>query len=112
MKEFPVEDVQTAWPILNHGHESIANLVQDMVNYSKPREPDWKLTDLNQIALTAISYAREYGREKSIQITEQLDPTIGPFYFDPHSVERCALNLLTNAVDAVAERTGVVSVQT
>lgn len=106
------EDAQMAWQIVKHGHESIANLVQDMVNYSKPREPDWKLTDVNQVALAALAFAKEYGREKNVQITELLDPTIGPFYFDAAAIERCVLNLLTNAIDAVAPVTGIVSVQT
>jgi signal transduction histidine kinase len=108
----PDEQAQTAWNVVKHGHESIASLVQDMVNYSKPREPEWKLTDVNQVALAAMAFAKEYAKDKNVQITELLDPTIGPFYFDPQPVERCVLNLLTNAVDAVAKDTGVVGVQT
>ena len=38
--------------------------------------------------------------------------TIGPFYFDAGAIERSVLNLLTNAIDAVPEGTGVVSVMT
>ena len=111
-KKSPDDDVKTAWGIVKHGHESIASLVQDMVNYSKPREPEWKLTDVNQIAVSAMAFAREYAKEKKVQITEMLDPTIGPFYLDPQPVERCVLNLLTNAIDAVESVSGVVSVQT
>lgn len=106
------EEVKMAWDIVKHGHESIASLVQDMVNYSKPREPEWKLTDVNQVALGALAFAKEYAKDKNVQMTEMLDPTIGPFYMEPQSVERCVLNLLTNAVDAVSGGTGVVSVQT
>jgi signal transduction histidine kinase len=105
-------EVRTAWEIVRHGHESIAALVQDMVNYSKAREPDWKLSDVNQVALSALAIAREYAKEKGVRFTELLDPTIGPFWFDPQSVERCVHNLLTNAVDAVAPGTGTVAVQT
>lgn len=105
-------EVRTAWDIVRHGHESIAALVQDMVNYSKAREPDWKLSDVNQVAISALSIVREYAKEKGVRFTEMLDPTIGAFWFDPQSVERCVHNLLTNAVDAVAPGKGVVSVQT
>lgn len=106
------EEVQMAWDIVKHGHESIASLVQDMVNYSKPREPEWKLTDINQVAMGALAFAKEYAKDKNVQMTELLDPTIGPFYMEPQSIERCVLNLLTNAVDAVSGGTGVVGVQT
>jgi signal transduction histidine kinase/pSer/pThr/pTyr-binding forkhead associated (FHA) protein len=106
------EDARCAWDIVKHGHESISNLVQDMVNYSKPREPDWKMTDVNQVAEAAIAFARGQAKEKNVQISVLLDPTIEPFYFDAQSIERCVLNLLTNAVDAVQRDTGVVGVQT
>src|SRR5207244_13591133 len=112
LKDTAVDDVRTAWGVVKHGHESIANLVQDMVNYSKPREPDWKLADVNQVVATALAYVKGYAGAKTIQFTEMLDPTIGPFYFDPHSIERCVMNLLTNAVDAVQSGEGIVSVST
>lgn len=112
LKEHQIDDVRTAWRIVRHGHESIANLVQDMVNYSKPREPDWQLSDINQTVANTLQYARESAKEKNVQITEMLDPTIEPFYFEPHAVERCVMNLLSNAVDAVAPGTGVIGVQT
>lgn len=106
------DDARTAWNIVKHGHESISTLVQDMVNYSKPREPDWKLADVNQVAETAVAFAQEQAKAKNVQITRLLDPTIEPFYFDTQSIERCVLNLLSNAVDAVPAEGGVVGVQT
>jgi two-component system, NtrC family, sensor kinase len=112
LRAVPDPEVRTAWEVVRHGHESIAALVQDMVNYSKAREPDWKLSDVNQVVLSALAIAREYAREKGVRFNEMLDPTIGPFWFDPQSVERCVHNLLTNAVDAVAPGRGTVSVQT
>jgi nitrogen-specific signal transduction histidine kinase len=112
LNESDKEDAKTAWKIVKHGHESISSLVQDMVNYSKPREPDWKLTDVNQVAQAAIDFAKEQAKEKNVQVSVLLDPTIEPFYFDAQAVERCVLNLLTNAVDAVAPDSGVVGVQT
>jgi signal transduction histidine kinase len=110
LHEAPDENLRQAWGIVKHGHESIANLVQDMVNYSKPREPDWQLADVNQAVQTAVAFAREQAAARDVQITELLDPTIEPFYFDPAAIERTVMNLLTNALDAVEPGTGVVSV--
>ena len=44
-------------------------------------------------------------------MTHLLDPTVPCFWFDGGAIERCVLNLLTNAVDAVKPSTGQVSVQ-
>jgi len=112
LKQHADPDTQQAWSIVRHGHESITGLVQDMVNYSKPREPEWRLSDINQVALTAVTLARESAREKRVQVTDLMDHTIAPFWFDGKAVERCIMNLLSNAIDAAAENTGVVSVAT
>lgn len=105
-------DVSAAWDIVKHGHESIAGLVQDMVNYSKSREPDWRLANVNEVALTARAFAKERARGKRVQVTELLDNTIEAFWFDPQQIERCVMNLLCNAIDAAPPGTGVVSVAT
>lgn len=106
------EDLRTAWQVVRHGHESIMNLVQDMVSYSKPRDPDWSLADINQVVRNAITFTREKANEKGLRVHELLDTTIAPFWFDAASIERCVLNLVSNAVDAVGRESGRVSVMT
>jgi len=105
-------DVAGAWDIVKHGHESIAGLVQDMVNYSKAREPDWRMASINEVALTAMAFAKERARAKRVQVTELLDKSLESFWFDPQQLERCVLNLLCNAIDAAPDGSGVVSVAT
>ncbi len=112
LRDHPDADLRAGWDVVRHGQDSIAHLVQDMVNYSKPREPEWARADLNQVVLSAVSFAREQAREKGIQITELVDPTIGLFHFDLKSIERCLMNVLSNAIDAAPADTGIVSVAT
>ncbi len=105
-------DLREAWDVVKHGQDSIAGLVQDMVNYSKPREPSWAQGDINQVVLAAVAFSRDHAKEKSVQITELVDPTIELFYFDSQSIERCLMNLISNGIDAAPDNVGVVSVAT
>jgi signal transduction histidine kinase len=105
-------DLDAAWEVVRHGQDSIGNLVQDMVNYSKTRQPQWQSSDVTLIVLSAVAFAREKGRQAGIQVTELIDQTIEPFYFDSSQIERCVLNLLSNAIDAAPDQTGVVGVST
>ena len=92
----------------NSGYGGIdyGNLVQDMVNYSKQRKPSYQLSDVNQVVLNAVAFARERARENGIQVTELVDPTIGAFQFDPQGIERCVMNLISNAIDAAPDAAG------
>ncbi|MCE9636088.1 MAG: FHA domain-containing protein [Planctomycetes bacterium] len=112
LKDSNDENLGTAWGVVRHGHESIVNLVQDMVSYSKPRDPDWRMSDINQCVSNAVAFARERATQKNAHVTELTDPTIPPFWFDGAAIERAVLNLMTNAIDAVAADTGQVSVLT
>ncbi len=103
-------DLDLAWEVVRHGQDSIGNLVVDMVNYSKQRDPEWQRADINLIVLSAVAMAREKGREGGVQVTELTDPTIGMFYFDSSQIERCVMNLLSNAIDAAPDKTGIVGV--
>lgn len=105
-------DLDSAWEIVRHGQDSIGNLVQDMVNYSKQREPSYQLADLNQVVLNAVGFARERARESGIQVTELVDATLDAFEFDPQGIERCVMNLISNAIDAAPKGHGIVGVST
>ena len=105
-------DIAMAWGVVRQGQESIGNLVQDMVNYSKPREPTWQQADVNHVVRNAVGFSQERARDKGVQLTEMIDPTIGHFVFDAQGIERCLMNLLSNAIDAAPQGAGVVSVAT
>ena len=105
-------ELDSAWEIVRHGQDSIGNLVQDMVNYSKQREPTYALANVNQVVLNAVGFARERAREHGIQVTELVDQTVGAFEFDSQGMERCVMNLLSNAIDAAPDGHGIVGVST
>ena len=112
LKSMPDEDIQYSWNVVKNGHESIASLVQDMVNYSKPRDPEWRYGSVNDVVEAAAAFAREAARAKEVELDLDLDGGLQPFWFDPTGLERCVMNLLSNAVDAAPEGTGRVKVAT
>jgi signal transduction histidine kinase len=104
--------VREAWQILRRGQESIGSLVQDMVNYTKSREPEWQKADLNEVARNAIGFASERARSRKVELESELAEGLEPFWFDARALERCILNLLTNAIDAVRIEEGRVQLVT
>ncbi len=112
VRERDDEELRGAWDIVRYGQDSIGNLVQDMVNFSKRREPDWRMCDINAVVHNAVSFQRQRAEERGIALGEFLDPTIPQFLCEPSAIERCVLNLVSNALDACTEKSGSVRITT
>lgn len=88
------------WDMLKGNVGRIKNMALDLLNYSKDREPEYRLCDPNKPAQEVfrlmLSRARAYG----ITLEKDFNEDLPKVWFDPDGIHRCLLNLLTNALDA------------
>lgn len=98
--------VRKGWDIVNRNQNKISSLVMDMLSFSKEREPDPVPSDL--VALVADIVETVQQRADEIGATlEWAPPTDMPqLLFDPEALSRAILNVVTNALDAVEDRSG------
>ena len=98
--------VRKGWDIVNRNQNKISSLVMDMLSFSKEREPDPVPSDL--VALVADIVETVQQRADEIGATlEWAPPTdMPPLLFDPEALSRAILNVVTNALDAVEDRSG------
>ncbi|MEX1040926.1 MAG: ATP-binding protein [Pirellulaceae bacterium] len=103
LKNGQLEIVQRGWAIVSRNQERIANLVMDMLSFSKEREPDRAPADLNDVAADVVSLMRARAEELgvSLRIVPDLDQPRA--LFDAEGFHRALLNVVTNAIDASAE---------
>ncbi len=93
-------DGREAWAAMKDAMHRITDLVQDMLAYSKPREPDWALADTNEVASAAVRALDRRATERGVLLEVKRHPKVGPFWFDPKTIERCLVNLASNGIDA------------
>ncbi|HTK75077.1 MAG TPA: ATP-binding protein [Gemmataceae bacterium] len=97
--------LQQGWKIVEKNQGKIYNLVLDMLSYSKEREPLLEPAHLDKVAAEVADLmqgrAKEVGATLSVECTNDLPPQA----FDPDSMHRALLNLVSNALDAVEGRT-------
>ncbi|MBU3951225.1 MAG: GHKL domain-containing protein, partial [Proteobacteria bacterium] len=84
----------------------IESIIQRVMDFSKPGQPQFVMTDLNHYIdevtkLTAVTL-----RKKGIRLVKQLDPSIPECFAEPHLIEQVILNLVTNAAEAMNDFTG------
>jgi signal transduction histidine kinase len=103
--------VERAWPVLRRSTRRISHVVQDMLSYSRSREPLRQDCDLREILEDVRSSFHELFAQRQVCIEVVIDGLHEPVHVDGNGVYRCLLNLLTNAADAVSDNGGRVEIR-
>ena len=94
------DSLQSGWEIVERNMGRMSDLVLDLLEYSKDSEPEYEGCVPNEIAEKVCKGLSEKAGEHDIEITMDLDPSLGEVALDPKGIERCLQNLVSNAIDA------------
>ncbi len=94
------EKIGKGWDMVKRNIDRTANLVMDLLSYSKEREPEIQTCSPNEIAAEVCELLRVRAAEEKTELTLDLDPAIGAVRMDPHTIHTTLLNLVSNAIDA------------
>jgi len=97
------EMMQKGWRIVEKNQGKIYDLVLDMLNYSKEREPLIEPTSINQIVEDVVELTKGRAKELNVVIQLRLDKKLPLVPADPEGLHRAVLNVVGNALDAVSE---------
>jgi signal transduction histidine kinase len=78
----------------------ISDLVLDLLEYSRDREPEYENCLPNEIVNEVCQLMEPRAKEHDVEIVKELDPSLGEMSLDPKGIHRCLLNLVSNGVDA------------
>lgn len=91
------------WKIVEKNQGKIEELVMDMLNYSKEREPAITEVDLNNLAREVIETVTGPAGEKNVTLKLDLDTNLPHCPADHDGLHDSLLNLVVNALDAVED---------
>lgn len=103
------EDLQ----IIHRQTVRMSQIIQHLRAFSrKPRE-EFEPVNLNEVAQNALILLREQLRQRGIALIENYDPNLPPVLGEANSLEQIVINLLTNARDALEDRSdGQITIET
>jgi signal transduction histidine kinase len=104
--------IRKGWSVLKRNNSRLKDLVLDMLDYSKPREPVWEPVSVNRVLWDLVELIKEKAAAKKVDLMFEPDETLGEVMIDSKAIYRAILNLLTNAVDACPPQEGKVSLKT
>lgn len=104
LKQENSEVIRRGWKMVERNQERIANLVLDMLTFSKDRKPRFKRQDLNPLIEEVLEEFQTRSSDRFIEYKLNLCDNPAICDFDSESLHRALLNLLINATEAVTER--------
>ncbi len=103
LKEHDESIVGKGWNIVEKNQNKISALVMDMLTFSKEREPDLATANVNAIVNDVIELMQGRAQEEQVELCCLPAAEMPDMVFDPEGIHRAVLNVITNAIDAVAE---------
>ncbi|MBC8439940.1 MAG: response regulator [Deltaproteobacteria bacterium] len=94
------EKLKTGWKTIKRNIKRIGDLTQDLLTYSKQREPEFENCVPNDIVNEIIELLKDFVASKGISISKELDTGIGEVLADPKTIHNSLLNIINNAIDA------------
>jgi PAS domain S-box-containing protein len=79
----------------------IESVIRRVMDFSKPSEPKFVLTDINKPIKEAVKLSEVTLRKKEIKIKKALASNLPLRKADPNLIEQAILNLINNAIDAM-----------
>ena len=112
LKKSDLKLAREGWPILTRNLDRIYGLTLNMLAYSKKRELEIELTPLSRLIEDAAQLLETQCDRKRVGLLLDLADDTPPIPMDPHAIHQALVNLLTNALEAVSPKSGVITVRT
>lgn len=94
------EKLSAGWNMVQRNIGRTAELVQDLLTYSKERQPEMAPCRPNEIAEEVVELMQAVAEENKVSLEMDLSSDLGEVLLDQRSLHRSLLNLVSNAIDA------------
>jgi len=82
--------------------ERIKRIVQDLLDFSKTKEKDFVVADINRTVKSSLKLVQNMLDVSGIQTRLELQNDLPPVYIDENKIREVFVNLLSNAIHATA----------
>jgi signal transduction histidine kinase/pSer/pThr/pTyr-binding forkhead associated (FHA) protein len=98
------------WRIVDRNLDKIYNLTLNLLAYSRPREPKLEMVNPKALIDDCLELIATVANEKGAMVVADVDKNHPAIPLDPSGMHQVLMNLLSNSLDAVAPRKGLIQV--
>ena len=110
LKNNNLVQVGKGWRIADRNLEKIYNLTMNLLAYSKPREPRLEMVNPKHVIDECLELVAPMANEKGVMAFADVERDHPAVPLDPDGLHQILVNLLSNALDAVEQNTGLIRV--
>lgn len=111
LKKDDVTIAKGGWSILKRNIDRIVALTLNMLTYSRQRSIEPEVTRLGALLNDCAQLLAGVVDARQVALIVDVDPELPPMLMDPTLMHQALMNLLTNALEAVEAKKGVVTVR-
>jgi len=111
LRKKELELVGSGWDILTRNLDRVYELTMNMLAFSKQRQPEYEMTRLPHLLGEITDLFRPQCDRKEVKLLTKFDEDMPPVPLDPGGVHQAIMNLLNNALDAVEQGKGVITIE-
>jgi signal transduction histidine kinase len=111
IKNTDIGQIQMGWSILQRNLDKVQALTMNMLAYSKPRSPNYELTNIPYVLNECLELLSAPARDKKVTLLTEINKDQPPVPADADGLHQAVLNLLVNAIDAVESGRGVITLK-
>jgi two-component system sensor kinase FixL len=101
----PIEEIRRMLADIRRDDLRANDVVRHLHSLLKRRELHTTMIDLNEVTTTALNLIQPVARKRLVTVHSTLDPSLPPVHGDAIHLEQVLLNLMMNAMDAMAVNT-------
>ncbi len=101
----PLDEIRRMLADIRRDDLRANDIVRHLHSLLKRRELHTTMLDLNEVVATALSLIQPVARKRLVTVRSCLDPSLPPVHGDAIHLEQVLLNLMMNAMDAMASNT-------
>ncbi len=96
--------ITDGWQILQRNFEKTTTLVKDFLSFAKGRLPELIIVDPNVLARSIVDLYRDAAARQGVELSLEAAADVREAPLDPHGMETCLTNLVSNGIDAAMAR--------
>jgi signal transduction histidine kinase len=107
-----IDRAKGSWEILKRNIDRLKKFTLDMLAFNRSAKPVFTSCKFNRIVESAVESLQSAGKGKGVSIVLEMDEQIPVRPMDADNMHDVVLNLVMNAIDAVEENKGLITVTT